>query len=580
MSSFRRNNSSAVALIAALFLLAIGLAGQTAPSAPDAALKAFSADSVLNHIKKLASDEFEGRAPGSRGEELTVKYLTDQFRALGLAPGNPDGTYVQKVPLVEITADPRMKLAFTGAAAHLEPKYQDDFVAWTKRVTQSVSLDAEMIFLGYGVQAPEFQWDDFKGVDVKGKVIVVLVNDPPVPDPKDASKLDPKVFGGKAMTYYGRWTYKYEKAAEKGAAGCLIIHETGPAGYPWTVVSQGRSGGQFDLVTPDKNMGRATMEGWMTWDFAQKLFQAAGKDLASLKKSAVTREFKPVPLSLRAKLAINNKLRTVDSQNVVAKLVGSDAKLKNEYVIYSAHWDHFGIGPEVKGDKIYNGAVDNASGTATLLEMAKAYKQLSVPPRRSILFLAVTGEEQGLLGSEYYAKRPLYPLAHTAAVVNMDAMNVLGKTNDLVSVGLGSSTLDEIVIAEARAQGRTVKPDAEPEKGFFYRSDHFPFSKAGVPAFDPGAGTEYVGKPADWGMKMRAKYTAEDYHKPSDEVKLDWDLSGLVQDAQLFFMVGYRVANEPKLPEWKPGTEFKAAREASLKAAAEKAAPAKSPKKP
>ncbi len=560
MSSSRSQKSSAIAVLAVVCLLAAGLAAQTAPSGPEAALKAISPENILNHIKKLASDEFEGRAPGSKGEELTVKYLTEQFRALGLAPGNPDGTYVQKVPLVEITADPKMKLEFSGAAARIAPKYQDDYVAWTKRVTASTAMDAEMIFVGYGVQAPEFQWDDFKGVDVKGKVIVVLVNDPPLPGAK--------VFGGKAMTYYGRWTYKFEKAAEKGAAGCLIIHETGPAGYPWEVVRNSWGRGQFDLVTPDKNMGRVAVEGWMTWELAEKVFKSAGKDLAALKKLAVTREFKPVPLGLHAKLAFENTLRIVDSKNVVAKLPGSDAKFKNEYVIYCAHWDHFGIGPEVKGDKIYNGAVDNASGTAALLEMAHAYKQLAVPPRRSVLFLAVTAEEQGLLGSAYYAKRPLYPLAHTAAVVNMDAMNVLGKTSDIISVGLGSSTLDEIVIAEAKAQGRVVKPDAEPEKGFFYRSDHFPFAKEGVPAFDPGDGTEYVGKPADWGMKMREKYTSEDYHKPSDDVKADWDLSGLVQDSQLCFMVGYRVANNAMMPEWKPGTEFKAKREASLKAAA------------
>jgi Zn-dependent M28 family amino/carboxypeptidase len=560
MSSSRKNKSSAAAVLAVVCLLAIGLAAQTAPSSPEAALKAISPEIILNHIKKLASDEFEGRAPGSKGEELTVQYLTDQFRAMGLAPGNPDGTYIQKVPMVEITADPKMKLEFSGAAAGLAPKYQDDYVAWTKRVIASTSMDAEMIFVGYGVQAPEFKWDDFKGVDVKGKIIVMLVNDPPVPDEK--------VFGGKAMTYYGRWTYKYEKAAEKGAAGCLIIYETGPAGYPWAVVSQGRSGGQFGLVPPDKNMGRAAVEGWMTWALAEKLFKAAGKDLAALKKTAATQEFKPVPLGVRARVAFKNTLRTVDSKNVVAKLPGSDAKLKNEYVIYCAHWDHFGIGPEVKGDKIYNGAVDNATGTATLLEMARAYKQLAVAPRRSILFVATTGEEQGLLGSEYYSKRPLYPLARTAAVVNMDALNVLGKTHDIISIGMGSSTLDEIVAAEAKAQGRVVKPDAEPEKGFFYRSDHFPFAKEGVPAFNPNEGTEFVGKPADWGMKMRAKYTAEDYHKPSDEVRPDWNLSGLVQDAQLSFMVGYRVANDAKMPEWKPGTEFKARRDASLKAAA------------
>ncbi|HEV8384342.1 MAG TPA: M28 family metallopeptidase, partial [Candidatus Acidoferrales bacterium] len=371
MSFFHKNRSVRMIAPASAFLLAIGLLAQNAPSAPDAALKSISGGSVLNHIKKLASDEFEGRAPASKGEELTVRYLTEQFRTASLAPGNPNGTYVQKVPLVEITADPAMKLEFSGAAASLAPKYQDDYVAWTKRVTQNASVDAEMIFVGYGVQAPEFNWDDFKGVDVKGKVIVVLVNDPPIADPKDAKQLDPKVFGGKAMTYYGRWTYKYEKAAEKGAAGCFIIHESGPAGYPWDVVRNSWGRGQFDLVTPDKNMGRVAVEGWLTWDLADKLFKAAGKDLVALKEAAVTREFKPVPLGLRAKLAFKNTLRTVNSQNVIAKLPGSDAKLKNEYVIYCAHWDHFGIGPEMKGDKIYNGAVDNASGTATLVEIAK-----------------------------------------------------------------------------------------------------------------------------------------------------------------------------------------------------------------
>jgi len=564
MSSPTRIRTPFFAMLAFVFSLALDLAAQ-APSPPDAALKSFSADSVLKHIKVLASDEFEGRGPGSKGEEKTVKYLVDQFRALGLEPGNPDGTYVQKVPLVEITADPKMKLIISGPGGDIEPKYQDDYVTWTKRVTPSVSMDAEMIFVGYAAQAPEFNWDDFKGVDVKGKVIVVLINDPPVPDDK--------VFGGKAMTYYGRWTYKFEKAAEKGAAGALIIHETGPAGYPWGAVKNSWGREQFDLVTPDKNMGRAAVEGWITWELAEKIFKAAGKDLAVLKEAAVSRDFKPVPLGLRAKIAIQNKLRTVESQNVIAKLAGSDPSLRNEYVIYCAHWDHFGIGVEVKGDKIYNGAVDNATGTAALIEMARAYKQLSVPPRRSVLFLSVTAEEQGLLGSAYYAKRPLYLLARTAAVVNMDAMNVLGHTRDLASIGLGSSTLDEIAIAEAKAQGRVVKPDPEPEKGFFYRSDHFPFAKEGVPAFNPGEGTEFIGRPAGWGMKMREKYTMEDYHKPSDEVKADWDLGGLVEDAQLCFMVGYRVANQTNMPEWKPGAEFKAKREASLKAA--QAAPKK-----
>jgi Zn-dependent M28 family amino/carboxypeptidase len=544
-------------------LLALGACSR-APSSPDAALKAFSSDALLNHIRTLSSDEFEGRGPGSKGEELTIKYLEEQFGKIGLKPGNPDGTFLQKVPLVGITADPAMKLAFRGSRAGrggrtMMANYRDDFVAWTKRVVDSASMDAELVFVGYGVQAPEFDWDDFKGVDVKGKVLVVLINDPPV--------ADEKIFGGKAMTYYGRWTYKFEKAAELGAAGCLIIHETGPAGYPWDVVRSSWSGEQFDLATPDKNSWRVAVEGWITNEQAQKLFKLAGKDLEALKKAAVNRDFRPVPLGVNAKLTVKNTLRTVDSHNVIARLTGSDQKLKDEYVIYVAHWDHFGVKQDAGERKIYHGAKDNASGTAALLEIARAYRQLAVPPRRSLLFLAVTAEEQGLLGSRYYAEHPLYPLARSAAVINMDGLNVLGRTRDLVLIGKGSSTLDEVVEAIARQQGRTVKPDPEPEKGSFYRSDHFNFAKQGVPALDPDEGVEFVGKPEGWGMEMRQKYIKDDYHKPSDQVKDYWDLSGLVEDCQLYFLTGYRVANDPKMPEWKPGTEFKARREASLREA-------------
>jgi Zn-dependent M28 family amino/carboxypeptidase len=309
------------------------------------------------------------------------------------------------------------------------------------------------------------------------------------------------------------------------------------------------------------------VEGWITHEQAQQLFHAAGKDFEALKQAAVSKDFQPVPLGIRAQIAIHNALRTIDSHNIIAKRIGSDPKLKDQYVVYSAHWDHFGIGPEVKGDRIYHGAKDNASGTAALFEMARAYQQLRVPPRRTILFLSVTGEEQGLLGSGYYAEHPLYPLARTAADINMDGLNTLGLTRDIVSIGLGNSTLDEVVEAVAREQGRVVKPDQEPEKGFFYRSDHFNFAKQGVPAFDPDEGVDYIGKPEGWGLQMRQKYTQEDYHKPSDVIKPYWDLSGAVQDCQLFFLVGYHVANDPKIPEWKPKAEFKAKRDASLRAA-------------
>jgi Zn-dependent M28 family amino/carboxypeptidase len=562
---FRRIRSHWLELLVAASVVLIGCS--SAPSAPDAALRSFSADRLLGHIRTLSSDEFEGRGPGSKGEQLTIKYLEDQYRSSGLEPGNPDGTYLQSVPLVGITPDKGMKLTLTGHGRTLEPKFQDDYVAWSKRVTDTSSIDADLVFVGYGVQAPEFQWDDFKGVDVKGKVIVVLINDPPVPDPSDPAKLDPKTFGGTAMTYYGRWTYKFEKAAQMGAAGCIIIHQTERAGYPWEVVRNSWSATQFDLATPDKNMGRLAVESWITSDFATQLFRLAGQDLDKLMQAAARRDFKPVALGLHEKLTIHNSLQTIDSHNVIAKITGSDPQLKNTYVIYTAHWDHFGIGPEVNGDKIYHGAVDNASGSAALLEMARAYKQLPTPASRTILFLSVTGEEQGLLGSQYYAEHPLYPLAHTAADINMDGMNVHGLTRDIVQIGRGASTLDEIIEAVAKEQGRVVKTDPEPEKGFYYRSDHFEFAKRGVPAFDPDEGVDFIGKPAGWGLEARRKYTAENYHKPSDTIKPDWDLSGAVQDCQLFFLVGYRIANDSRMPEWKPGAEFKAIRDASLNSA-------------
>jgi Zn-dependent M28 family amino/carboxypeptidase len=548
-------------------VLAISTAGCTSStSAPDAALQSLSGERMLQHIRALSSDDFGGRAPGSQGEELTVQYLQTLFRSFGLEPGNPDGTFLQSVPLVGITPDPKMQLSLTGHGHTLNLKYQNDFVAQTRRVIESSPLDAEIIFAGYGVQAPEFQWDDFKGVDVKGKILVVLVNDPPVPDPADPSKLDPKTFGGYAMTYYGRWTYKFEKAAQMGAAGAVIIHQADRAGYPWEVVRNSWSGTQFDLATPDKNMGRLAVESWINIDFATKLFHAAGQDLGKLIAAAATRDFKPVSLGVHAKLAIHNSLQTLDSHNVIAKLTGSDPALKNTYVIYTAHWDHFGIGPEVNGDKIYHGAVDNASGSAALLEMAHAYKALATPPRRSILFLSVTAEEQGLLGSQYYAEHPLYSLARTAVDINMDGMNVHGLTRDIVQIGRGASNLDDVIEAVAKEQNRVVKSDPEPEKGFYYRSDHFEFAKNGIPAFDPDEGVDFIGKPAGWGLEERRKYTADRYHKPADKIQPDWDLSGAVQDCQLFFLVGYRVALEPHMPEWQPGAEFKAIRDSSLHA--------------
>ena len=543
-----------VALASAIVVPRLALRGQSLAASP-----AFSAERLMAEIRTLSSDEFQGRGPGTKGEELSIAYIQKQFREAGLEPGNPDGSYLQAVPLVGTRPDPNMTLTFAGRGKTMKLAFEKDFVAQTRRTVDSVHLDADMIFAGYGVQAPEYKWDDFKGVDVRGKVIVVLINDPPVPDER--------MFGGKAMTYYGRWTYKYEKAAELGVAGCLIVHETDPAGYPWEVVRDSWSGEAFNLVATDKNMHRAAVEGWITHEQAQELFRAAGLDYETEKKKAVSADFRPVPLGMKAQLDIHNTLRTIQSHNVIAKRTGSDPALKNQYVIYSAHWDHFGIGPEVNGDRIYHGARDNASGTAALIEIARAYAQLKREnvPKRTILFLSVTAEEQGLLGSEYYAEHPLYPVSRTAANINMDAMNVWGKTRDITEIGKGKSTLDEVVADVAEQQGRTVRSDPEPEKGSYYRSDHFSFAKVGIPAFDPDPGIDFVGKPAGWGIAKRQEYTANDYHKPSDVIKPDWDLSGEAQDCQLYFLVGLRVADMPKVPEWKPDAEFKAIREASLK---------------
>jgi Zn-dependent M28 family amino/carboxypeptidase len=535
------------------------------PAVPLASLPRIDAAAILDTTAKMGSDKFQGRAPGSVGEDITVGYLEMRFKELGLQPGNPDGTFIQKVPLVGITGAEAKPLTITRAGETGTLKWKDEVVAWTKHVADSASIDkSDVIFAGYGVEAPEYGWDDFKGVDVKGKTIVVLVNDPAVPDPADPAKLDPKMFGGPAMTYYGRWTYKFEEGARKGAAAVLIVHETLPAGYPFSVV-QGNLNEKFDLVAPDRNMRKANIEGWITLNAARKLFEMAGKDFDELKKQALTKAFKPVPLGLKASMGIRNKLRTINSRNVVAKLEGSDPVLKDEYVVYSAHWDHLGIGAPVDGDTIYNGALDNASGVATVLEIAKALKLAQPQPKRSFLFLMVTAEEKGLIGSEYYSLNPLYPLAKTAANINIDGVNQWGKTKDISVVGLGASDLDDYLRQAAQEQGRTITPDPEPEKGFYYRSDHFNFAKQGVPALDPDSGVEYIGKSAEWGKAKRDEYTAKDYHAPSDEVKPDWDLSGAAEDAQLLLAVGYRVANADKLPEWKPGNEFKAKRDAMLK---------------
>lgn len=546
--------------VSALLLVATAACASEAKNGteqvPSQALAAIDTSTILQHVRVLAADSLLGRGPGSLGEDKTVAYVEGQFKALGLAPGNPDGSYVQQVPLVGITVKGAPSLTFAKGSSRQSLRWRDDYVAWTKHVAPSAELkNSELVFVGYGAQAPEFQWDDYKGMDVSGKTLVMLVNDPPLSDTAQ--------FGGPRMTYYGRWTYKYEQGMRHKAAGVLIVHETGPAGYPFAVV-QGKTAEQFDLVTPDKNMGRSAIEGWISLDQAKALMAMAGQNFDSLKARAATREFAPVPLGVAASVTLNNTLRTVNSRNVVAKLEGSDPALKDEYVIHMAHWDHFGVGETINGDSIYNGALDNATGTAGLLTVAKAYKALPTAPKRSILFLAVTAEEQGLLGSQYYAVTPLYPLAKTLAALNMDGLNTWGLTKDLTVIGLGASEIDDYARSAAAEQGRVVNPDAEPEKGFYYRSDHFNFAKQGVPAFHPDAGIDYVGKPVEYGRTHRDDYTNNDYHKPSDEIKPGWDLSGGVQDLQLFLTMGYRIAQAAKYPEWRVGNEFRAAREKQL----------------
>jgi len=531
---------------------------------PETGPLAFTAKAIMDHVRVLASDEFEGRAPGTKGEALTVAYIEDQFRKAGLKPGNTDGTYFQNVPMVGITADPAASLVFKRGRVTQALAFKNDVVAWTKQVQETVRLDAsDVVFVGYGVQAPEYEWDDYKGVDLAGKTLIMLVNDPPVPDPADPTRLDPKIFGGRAMTYYGRWTYKYEMGAEKHAAAVFIVHETEPAAYPFAVI-QSKVTEQFDLVTADGNMGRAAIEGWITLEQAKKLFALAGQDFDALKKRAATRAFTPVTMGVKASMTLNNRIRKIDSRNVVGMLPGSDPALRNEYVIFTAHWDHFGIGPEINGDKIYNGALDNATGIAGMIELARAFVKLPAAPRRSLLFLAVTAEEQGLLGSDYYAKHPIYPLSRTLAVINIDSLNIYGRTKDLTVTGLGASDLDDYARDAAAAQGRVLSPDPQPEAGGYFRSDHFPFAKQGVPAISAGGGGDYIGRPAGWAEQVRDAYTAQHYHKPSDEIRPDWDLSGALEDLEIYLAVGARAANTARWPEWKPGSEFKARRDTML----------------
>ena len=539
----------------------VGCAKESEEKRLQPGLDSITAEDLAKDTQILASDEFEGRAPASEGETRTVNFLRDEFQKIGLKPGNGE-SYFQEIPMVVMAADPAARLEVRGDKKAISFAYKDQFVAETQRVAEEVFLvDSEMVFAGYGIVAPEYNWNDYEGLDVRGKTVVVLVNDP------GYATQDPELFTGRAMTYYGRWVYKYEEAARQGAAGCFIVHETEPAAYPWGVVQNGWTGPQFNLVREDNNMSRCAAEGWLQLEAAQQIFESAGLNYEEVKAAAAKRGFKAVPLNLKASLTLRNSIKNVTSSNVIALLPGSERP--DEYVIYMAHWDHFGLNPALEGDQIFNGALDNATGTAALIELAEAFQKLKRPPLRSIVFLSVTGEEQGLIGSEYYATHPIFPAAKTAAVINMDALNIYGPMKDITVVGYGLSELDGYIEAAARESGRTVSPDPTPEKGSYFRSDHFPFAKQGIPSVYPNGGSDQVEHGREWTIAKREKYTAENYHKPSDEFDPNWDLSGAIDDLRLLFKVGYRLAMESTFPNWKVGTPYKAKRDADMASASQ-----------
>lgn len=522
----------------------------------EAALASLNEAELARDVEILSSDEFEGRFPASPGEEKTIAFLRKEFESVGLKPGNGE-SYFQDVPLVEITAFPQKNLMITGENRSLEFAFMDDFVGVTLRVEEKVAVeDSDMVFVGYGIVAPEYGWNDYDGIDVKGKTVVMLVNDP------GFATEDPGLFNGRAMTYYGRWTYKYDEAARQGASCAIIVHETEPAAYGWGVVQNGWTGPNFSLVTEDGNASRCAFESWITLDTARKIFEAAGKNYDELKESAEKPGFRAVPLGSKANLTVENRIRKSVSRNVIGLLPGYTRA--DEFIIYTAHWDHFGKKPELEGDQIYNGALDNATGTAALIELAEAFQQLGSPPQRSILFLAVTAEEQGLLGSEYYATHPIFPLTKTVAVINMDSLNIYGRMKDIRIIGYGQSELDDYVKAFADEEGRVVLPNPTPEKGSFFRSDHFPFAKQGVPALNAGSGVQHIEKGEKWGLEQKEKYTREKYHKPSDEYDTDWDLSGMLDDLLMYFKIGYRLSMEETFPDWKEGSEFKLKRDTDM----------------
>ena len=522
----------------------------------DAASETAEIEAMLHeHIAVLASDEFEGRAPATPGEEKTINYLQSEFEALGIDPGNGD-SYFQSVSVTEITTANDAVLTFSGSNYDVELEYATEMIVGSQQQIPTTSIvDSELVFVGYGVVAPERDWNDYAGIDVVGKTVVILVNDP------GYATQDPDVFNGNAMTYYGRWTYKYEEAARQGAAGALIVHETGPAGYGWEVVSGSWSGPQIGLQADNLNSDKNDIEGWLTLNSAEALFAGAGLNYQQLKATAAQPGFTAVPLGdVTASVAIQNSVRTSLSQNVIAMIPGTERP--TETIIYTAHWDHLGVNAEILGDNIYNGAADNATGTAALLAMAKMHADAGPAPR-SIVFLAVTAEESGLLGSRWYTEHPVFPLATTVANINIDVLNTYGPMHDIVVVGNGSSELEAYLEEAATAQGRYIVEEPNPERGYYYRSDHFNFAKAGVPALYAESGEDSVEFGKKWGAEQAQDYNENRYHAPSDEYDPNWNLEGAAQDILLYFDVASKLSRESSFPNWLEGNEFKGIRDAT-----------------
>ncbi len=518
------------------------------------ALESITIDDMKSRISVLASDEFMGRAPATIGEEKTINYLEQQFKDLGLKPANGD-SYFQEVSLVKHAPDTSMRLNIKGGEEAFNLVFSDDFIGFTPQIGELVKVDnSDIIFVGYGINAPEHNWNDYEGIDVKGKTVLMLVNDP------GYATLDSTLFNGKSMTIYGRWTYKYAEAARQGASAAIIIHETGAAAYPWAVVQSSWSGSQFYLVGDELSKSNLKLQSWVTTEIAQKLFESAGMDYDQITTSAAKRGFSPIKMNLKASTSIKNDVEYTISNNVAAVWPGTIQS--DEYIIYTAHWDHFGVNSDYEGDTILNGALDNATGTAAIIDIAEAFTKLPTKQNRSILFLAVTSEEQGLLGSKFYARNPLFPLSKTVGAINIDAVNIFGRTKDMTIIGLGTSGLDDYALTVLDKYGRYAEPDPTPEKGSYFRSDHFSFAEVGVPSLYLAHGIDNVEHGKEWGLAEIEKWIMANYHKPSDNYEPDiWNFDGMIEDVKIYFEVGYNMSMTNEFPEWNSELPFKLLRD-------------------